>query len=308
MIDPPNSGSTSSKGGYTKSKGGNHSTSEGGDYIKQHHLTQCHPTNAVNPPVPHLQQQPVPHPCQLDDDDDAVMASNCSPHAPLPSLNDLPLNPHVHPALHHDESQPALPPSIVQPNIPPPKVLANPSFIPATTPTVPYNNVHDLQLNPLRMLFQQTAITKQQTYSLPINEPNDKRIKTAPTRPSNLLRCSTWLISNHTPCNILRQALYHIINLGITNSPAISIPCTLAHNHYTGPIIEIEEFCNGVVHPVTKETITHYRKLIKDPLLKDLWTKAMSKEILCLVQGCTGITKCTTTIFSLLQADPTLEL
>ncbi len=51
------------------------------------------------------------------------------------------------------------------------------------------------------------------------------------------------------------------------------------HKQYTGPISKIEHYCNGVVHPITKETITHYRKLIKDPLLKDLWTEAMSKKL-----------------------------
>ncbi len=52
-----------------------------------------------------------------------------------------------------------------------------------------------------------------------------------------------------------------------------------------------------------KKTITHYRELIKDPLLKELWIKAMSKELHCLVQGCPGVTKGTITIFFLLQAD-----
>jgi hypothetical protein len=105
------------------------------------------------------------------------------------------------------------------------------------------------------------------------------------------------LISNKTPCNILRQTLYHIINLVFANTPAISIPQKLTHNQYTCPVIEIEKYCNGMVHPVTKETITHYRKLIKNPLLRELWLKAMSKELYCLAQGCTGITKGTNTIF-----------
>jgi hypothetical protein len=91
-------------------------------------------------------------------------------------------------------------------------------------------------------------------------------------------------------CNISCQALYHIINLGFANAPAISIPWKLIHDQYTGPVVEIKEYCNSVVHPVTKETITHYRKLIKDPLLRDLWLKTMSKELHRLVQGCTGIT------------------
>jgi hypothetical protein len=105
------------------------------------------------------------------------------------------------------------------------------------------------------------------------------------------------------PCNTSCQALYHIINLGFTNAPATSIPCKLIHDQYTGPVVEIKEYCNGVVHPITKETNTHYRKLIKDPLLRDLWLKAMSKELHCLVQKFTGITKGTNTIFFLSHAD-----
>jgi hypothetical protein len=58
-----------------------------------------------------------------------------------------------------------------------------------------------------------------------------------------------------------------------------------------------------MVHPVTKETITHYRKFTKDPLLKDLWLKAMSKENHCLAQGCPGITKGINTIFFLSHTD-----
>jgi hypothetical protein len=40
-----------------------------------------------------------------------------------------------------------------------------------------------------------------------------------------------------------------------------------------------------VVHPVTKETITKYEKLANDPLLGDVWTAAMSKELGRLAQG-----------------------
>ena len=34
-----------------------------------------------------------------------------------------------------------------------------------------------------------------------------------------------------------------------------------------------EEVANGVVHPVTKETITKYKKLIDDPLMQVVWSK-----------------------------------
>ncbi len=142
------------------------------------------------------------------------------------------------------------------------------------------------------------AVTKQPTHSLPIVEPDDKRDEMPTMRPSAPPRHSTQLITNRTSCNISRQALYHIIDLGFTNALANTIPQLLSkyHKQYTGPLIDIEEYCYGVIHPVTKETITHYRKIIKDPLLKDLWIKAMSKELHRLAQGCPGVTKGTITI------------
>ena len=45
-----------------------------------------------------------------------------------------------------------------------------------------------------------------------------------------------------------------------------------------------EEVANRVVHPVTKETITKYWKLIDDPLMRVLWSKATCKEIRRLCQ------------------------
>ena len=47
----------------------------------------------------------------------------------------------------------------------------------------------------------------------------------------------------------------------------------------------LEEVANGVVHPVTKETITKYKKLIEDPLLRETWSKVMCKELGRLCQG-----------------------
>ena len=40
-----------------------------------------------------------------------------------------------------------------------------------------------------------------------------------------------------------------------------------------------EEVANGVVHPVTKETITKYKKLIDDPLMRLVRSKSMCKEL-----------------------------
>ena len=43
--------------------------------------------------------------------------------------------------------------------------------------------------------------------------------------------------------------------------------------------LNMEQVANDVVHPVTQETITKYKKLIDDPLLRETWMKAMTKEL-----------------------------
>jgi hypothetical protein len=63
------------------------------------------------------------------------------------------------------------------------------------------------------------------------------------------------------------------------------------------PTLDIEEYCCGVVHLITKETITQYKQLQHDPHLKELWVPAMSKELHRLAQGKAGITKGTNTVF-----------
>ena len=49
--------------------------------------------------------------------------------------------------------------------------------------------------------------------------------------------------------------------------------------------LALEEVANGVIHPVTKKTITKYKQLIEDPLMQDIWSKAMCKELGRLCQG-----------------------
>ena len=57
----------------------------------------------------------------------------------------------------------------------------------------------------------------------------------------------------------------------------------------------IEHVCNGVVHPITKETITNYKKLINDPITREIWLEAIAKELGRLAQGW-KITKGTNTV------------
>jgi hypothetical protein len=93
----------------------------------------------------------------------------------------------------------------------------------------------------------------------------------------------------------LLQAIHHIITL-----EAAKVSTQL---QWTGPRVEIEDCCFGVIHPITKQTITQYWKLQQDPNLKDLWVPAMSKELHRLAQGKPGVTKATNTIFFLSHDD-----
>jgi len=206
-------------------------------------------------------------------------------------------------------NQPRSPPSTRQPSsppaLPPPRVLVSPSTGQVMAQTTPHVPIHDLRPKPTEKPSKPTARTKPTQYAIPIVEPDDERDEIPTTRPASPPRRTTTLFSSRTSCSISRQALYHVIGLGCTNAPANTVLTSLAKHHkqYTGPLIDTEEYCYGVVHPVTNETITHYRKLIKDPLLKELWLKAMSKELHRLAQGYTGVTKGTNTIFYLSHAD-----
>ena len=151
-------------------------------------------------------------------------------------------------------NQPSIPPTS-----PPPRVLAGPMHIQTTAPAAPHIRIHNLRPTPAGKPTQPPARTKQQSYSLPIVEPYDDRDEMPTTRSPTRPQRSTWLITSWTPCNDSRQALYHIIGIGFTNAPAYTVPNLLAKHHkqYTGPLIDIKEYCSGGVYPVTKETITH---------------------------------------------------
>ena len=91
---------------------------------------------------------------------------------------------------------------------------------------------------------------------------------------------------NNPPAAISQEALYHIVGIGYNDTPLCTVPRKLELSKLTiSPAIEIEELCNGVVHPVTNETITKYKKLASDPLLQKVWKKAMAKELGRLAQG-----------------------
>jgi hypothetical protein len=92
-----------------------------------------------------------------DHDDDTVVASNCSPRLPSPSLSpsDNPRVPPACPRTRQVANQPKNPPSTLQlsclPEAPSPRVLTIPSYITAITPTAPRVHIHDLRPTQPRM-------------------------------------------------------------------------------------------------------------------------------------------------------------
>jgi hypothetical protein len=140
-----------------------------------------------------------------------------------------------------------------------------------------------------------TTSKNQQPYPHYIPLDNDK-CNTDNLRPDQ----SICLMSSRGPASIAAHALYHVINLGFNNPPNYTIPTKLnnSSNRFQHNI-NIEEVCNGVIHPITKESITKYMKLMDDPALKGLWVPAISKELHGLAQGKEGVTVSINTIFYL---------
>jgi hypothetical protein len=163
---------------------------------------------------------------------------------------------------------PTAKPTRVQPLTP----TTPPNIYPPTKPTTPFNT------------HQVSAYTK----------PDDDNCNNTPSQPTRLA------ISFNSPrglASISRQALYHVIKLAFNSLPTYTIlqalsrsPDCVLHS------INNEEVCNSVVHPVTKETITKYTKLMNDQVLSPIWVPTMSKELHRLAQGKEGATVATNTI------------
>ena len=89
-----------------------------------------------------------------------------------------------------------------------------------------------------------------------------------------------------SPNIISQHALHYVIGRALETNTLESVPTKLMNDKFVfSPEIDLEQFCGGVVHPTTQETITKYEKLIASPELRAVWIKAMSKELHRLAQG-----------------------
>eukprot|EP00956_Cyclotella_meneghiniana_P042060 scaffold248342_cov55-Cyclotella_meneghiniana.AAC.1 len=109
---------------------------------------------------------------------------------------------------------------------------------------------------------------------------------------------SPQIYSTTNPCNIKSAALYNLMGKHLESEYSNAyMPQKFNNSPFFSSEIALDHVANGVVHPVTKETITKYEKLANDPLLSDVWCKAMCKELGRLAQGYNG-TNGTTLYFS----------
>jgi hypothetical protein len=266
--------------------------------------------NICQLPIVHQQVTCNNHPFQIlsddddEDDDEMVVASNCSPKTPL----------HM---LHEGHGPIAIPPTIPRPTthrlqvfqepnpplilLPPVMPLHRPnSRLPKAPPTaLPQILVIVPSVNPSIMPQDLRPHHKKRSRApaptaMPRNniiEPNNNRQDCLTSHPATPPRRFTRIINTCMPGNISIQAMHHVMTL-----EAFKVATS---SQWTGPIIDIEEHCFGIVHPVTKQTITQYKKLQHDPDIKHLWVPAMSTEVNHLAQGKEGVTKAKNTIFFL---------
>jgi hypothetical protein len=98
------------------------------------------------------------------------------------------------------------------------------------------------------------------------------------TKLSTIPGLTPALINNNLPCftatdkgHMRRHrsntaSRQNVHNKTVANAPLYTIPRSLAkHANKYAPAIDIDEYCYSAIHPVTKETITQYRKLMKEP-------------------------------------------
>ena len=85
-----------------------------------------------------------------------------------------------------------------------------------------------------------------------------------PRRSQGLQEQALMIISPRAPASISPQALYSYFSNAVFDTPEWPIPNNLVNEELpTTPQIDIEEYANGVVRPVTKETITKYKTLMR---------------------------------------------
>ena len=94
--------------------------------------------------------------------------------------------------------------------------------------------------------------------------------------------CQPNLISQEAVNAVTESAVYANNAVWTPSKYLLANVSTSAGSNLDG---DIEHFCAPVIHPETGETITSYKKLARDPLLKETWTNSLGREFGSLAQG-----------------------
>ena len=111
---------------------------------------------------------------------------------------------------------------------------------------------------------------KENIHSTPHTIPTDEPIPKTKIKP----RRSTRILSTKRPTSISQSAVYHFLGNAIQMNEVLIRPRNLPKQKLIPTVekaIDLQQVCNGVVHPTTGETTTKYKKIIKEPLLKEVW-------------------------------------
>jgi hypothetical protein len=180
-----------------------------------------------------------------------------------------------------------------------PTIHPSPTICPRSKPTQTFTPT----ILPRSKPTKNATLLAGPAYIQPDYDERDDHCNPQPNSPP-IPRDAIRFLSPRGPANIAVQSLYHVINLAFNAPPTYTVPRNLVDSSdQFRHTINIVEVCNGVIYPITKETITKYNKLMNDPALKDLWVPAMSKELHRLAQGKENVTVGTNTIFFLLHAE-----
>ena len=86
--------------------------------------------------------------------------------------------------------------------------------------------------------------------------------------------------------NVLTAKVYaEVDETWLPNDFIVAQPAQRNHDGTTIGAIDVEHFCAPVVHPVTGEIITSYKKLADDPITRSTWTTGNGKECGRMAQG-----------------------
>ena len=84
-----------------------------------------------------------------------------------------------------------------------------------------------------------------------------------------------------TPIFVSQSAINETLRHAVETDSPIYIPDKLKQERNKTKIrdFDLQEVCNGVVHPITGDTITKYKTLANDPTTKSTWEESMCVEL-----------------------------